>query len=142
MYIICANIKKKLMETIKKFNRKAGVVLAILSILSGIAIYIGIDAILYASIAVSAIIAIIALLQVFNTELWLQEMNPTSQWLIIAAIAGIICIATLFATGTQAIPIKLGQAIFLGATPLMIPLLGAFLGNTGRILWNKPSLDI
>jgi len=120
----------------KKINKKLGIILAISGILSGISNYFDVLAtpILVASLLIAIFVAFIAMMQVYHYQAWSTDCNPGTFWLVYSALGGAFFVFAFYAMGVKLISQSLSIAITMGILPILVPAIGLFLGNVGRIL--------
>lgn len=126
----------------KKFNKWAGIILMIFSILSCVAIYFETIATptLLITLGTSICISFVAMIQTYHYQPY-QEYNPGKFWFIFMVVNGIILVAILYATGLNVIDEDLSHSLLTGLSPTVIPAIGVFLGDTWRIIKGKTSIS-
>ena len=131
-----------------KTNKKWGMILAVLCIISCVtnmfnmlSLPVGLPAIVM-SFAFSAFVAFIAMMQTYQHED--RHCNShTRFWLIYSAVSGIIVIVAFCAYGFNLIENHISASIMIGLIPALMPIIGVFFGNFGRVfLKGKPAAVI
>ena len=114
------------------------------SILVGIAIYF--DTLVIPAIVVGAtvsvIVGFIVMMQVYNydDEDWGWDYKPALYWSCIAVIAAVILLGDFIAAECDVINKKYLLTMVAELCPFIVPLLGVFLGNIGRVLRGKSAV--
>lgn len=126
----------------KKFNKKIGASLIIMSILSIVANYFDVlsTATTVISVILSAFVGFIVMMQTYHYQEH-QEHNPAKFWFIFSVISGIVLVCMFYAVGLKLISNQIAQSLATGLFPLLIPAIGIFLGDVGRVvLKDEPSV--
>lgn len=112
------------------------------SILVGIAIYF--DTLVIPAIVVGAaasvIVGFIVMMQVYNYEEWGWDYNPSLYWSCFAGVAAVILLGIFIAAGFNVMSKQLLPTMVAEACPFIVPVLGVFLGNIGRVLRGKSAV--
>ena len=118
----------------KKTNNKFAATLCILSLLSVAAIYFEFAATVVMVIALgfSAFISFIAMMCVYHYNGY--DFNVGQFWFAYSAVCGVIINAAIFAHGTHIMGEHVALSIILGLIPSILPIIGIFIGDVGRIL--------
>ncbi len=134
---------QKTIKKMEKFNRNLGITLAILSILSCVANMfnmLGLPAII-ASFAFSALVGCIAMIQTYHHDENLLCDNHISFWIFYSVISGIIMFIVSCVGRFGWIENHIATSIIFGLIPTLMPIVGVFFGNFGRILFKgEPSV--
>lgn len=123
-------------------NKKLGIALAIMSILTMIATYSDILAtpVIAVNIILGALISLLIMLKVYHYRGFGEE-NSGRFWFAYSAVCGVVMIAVIYATGTHLISNHLSLSLISGLFPTILPIIGIFFSNIGRILIkNEPSV--
>ncbi len=126
----------------KKFNKWAGIILMIFSILSCVATYFETIArpTLLITVGISASIGFVAILQTYHYQIY-QDYNPARFWFIFMVTNGIILVAILYASILNVINEHLLHSILMGFSPTALPAIGVFLGDAWRIIKGESSIS-
>ena len=124
-------------------NWKLGAVLVILSILTYLANYFDVLAVpaIVVSVSLSVFIGCVAMVQTFcyiDNESF--NDNPGTFWFIYSSVNGVIMVCVIYALGMHMINEQLSLALLYGISPTLIPSIGVFLGDCGRIIVGRPSV--
>ena len=117
----------------EKINKIFGFVLIIIGILSILANYYNV----YPTIAVvvsmsfGGVLCIVSILQTYHYH---HDHNPGLWWFVFSAIDALILVAAFYAYGLEMMSEKLAISIMTGLAPLMLPVIGTFIGDVGRII--------
>jgi len=126
----------------KKVNRKLVAVLAVMSILLGLAVYF--DKLLVPAIVVGTVVSIfvtfIAMMQVFHYQEWWGDGNPANFWIAVSAVAAAILVLSTFTIGLSHVFEQLWMSIAAVCCPMVVPAIGVFLGNCGRVLKRESAI--
>ena len=126
----------------EKINKKLGFALAIMSILSCVANYSNILA--TPTFVVSFILGILAMTLAMIEAYHYQEyynQNTSWFWLLYSVAFGIILTANFYVTNVGLINEQIRSSVRIGLYPMILPLIGIFFGDTGRILFKgEPSV--
>ena len=119
----------------EKINKKLGIALAIVSVISCVANYFNVLILLaiVASFAFSAFVGFVAMMQVYHYEDWHCD-NPGLFWFVYSAISGVVLISVFYMVGFELIEHHLAISILMGLSPTLAPVMGVFLGDCGRII--------
>lgn len=122
-------------KKMRRINKRLGIVLAISGILSGIANYFNVLATptLVTSLVIAAFVAFIVMMLIYNYQSY-QEYNPGTFWLVYSALGGAFFVFAFYAMGFNLISQSFSVAIAIGILPILLPTIGLFLGDCGRIL--------
>ena len=126
----------------RKIDKILGITLMIVSILSCVANYFGMLAtpLLVAGFVVGIFVIAIAMMETYHYQSYCYE-NSSWFWFIFSAAFGVILVMNFFATGIGLINQQLGLALMMGLCPTILPTLGVFFGDIGRILFKgEPSV--
>lgn len=126
----------------KKFNKKLGIALAIVSVISCVANYFNVMTlpITVVSFAFSAFVGFVAMMQVYRYEDWHYD-NPGLFWFVYSAISGVVLISIFYAVGFELIENHLAVSILTGFSPTLAPVMGIFFGDCGRaLIKSQPSV--
>ena len=126
----------------RKIDKILGIALMIVSILSCVTIYFNVltTPVLVIGFVVGIFVIAIAMMETYHHQPYYNE-NSSWFWLVYSAAFGVILVMNFFATGIGLINQQLGLALMMGLCPTMLPTLGVFFGNIGRILFKgKPSV--
>ena len=119
----------------KQFNKKLGIALVIVSILSVTANYFSI--LVNPALAVSSFVGflagIVTMIQVYHYQPS-QDHEPGWFWLAFSTVYGIVLVAVFYATGTNLMKEHLALSLMNGLSPALLPIIGVFFGDVGRIL--------
>ena len=126
----------------KKVDKNLGISLAIVSILSCVANYYEILAI--PALVISFILGVLAMTLAMMEAYHYQEyynQNSSWFWLLYSVAFGIILTANFYATNLGLINEQLRSSIRIGLYPMILPVIGIFFGDIGRILFKgEPSV--
>ena len=126
----------------KKRARIMLLVIVVVSILMGTAI--GFDTLVIPAIVVGAaasvIVGFIVMMQVYNYEEWGWDYNPSLYWSCFAGVAAVILLGIFIAAGFNVMSKQLLPTMVAEACPFIVPVLGVFLGNIGRVLRGKSAV--
>ena len=119
----------------EKINKKLGIALAIVSVISCVANYFNVLILpaIVASFAFSAFVGFVAMMQVYHYEDWNSD-NPGLFWFVYSAISGVVLIFVFYMVGFGLIEDNLAISILTGLSPTLAPIMGVFLGDCGRII--------
>ena len=136
------NKTKKQIQKMKKVNVKFGVALAIMSLLTMVAFYFEVlsAVMLTISICLSAFISFIAMMNVYHYNGY--GYNTGKFWFAYSAVGGVIIVALIYASGMHLISDHLTLPLIMGLFPVLIPVIGIFLGDCGRVLFKAESSAI
>jgi uncharacterized membrane-anchored protein len=126
----------------ENINKKLGIILGFLSIISCIANYFNVLVLpaTLASFVFSAFVGFIAMMQVYHYENW-HDNNPGMFWFAYSAVSGVFLISVFYAVGFELISDQSTISILTGFSPTLLPTMGIFFGDIGRILFKgKPSV--
>ena len=126
----------------KKIDKILGITLAIVSILSCVANYFGMLAtpLLVAGFVMGVFVSAIAMVETYHYQEY-DNQNSSWFWFIFSAAFGVILVMNFYATGIGIANERLGLAIMMGLWPTIMPILGVFFGDIGRILFKgEPSV--
>ena len=88
----------------------------------------------------SAFVGFVAVAQVYHHEEWHYD-NPGLFWFVYSAISGVVLIFVFYAAGFELIEEHSAISILTGLSPTLMPVMGAFFGDIGRILFKgEPSV--
>lgn len=121
-----------------KFNKIMGIILGILCFISCVANYFGVFVFLAIAAVFSLFVAFFAMRQVYQYQKS-TGYNPGYFWEIYTICFGFIILYALCTSGFEKTENHVGIAIVTGLIPTLIPLLGAFLGDFGRVLIKSES---
>ena len=126
----------KLAKEMKKFNKTLGIILAILSIISFVANYFNVMdlPVTVVCFAFSVFVGFVAMMQVYHYQEWATDCNPGMFWFVYSATSGILLIGLVYATGFELIENQLAISIMTGFSPTLVPVIGIFVGDLGRII--------
>jgi len=118
----------------KRTNVKFAGALVIMSILTIAAFYFGVAASLVFTISI-CLTAFIAFMAMMSTYHYCGYGYSSGRfWLWYSAVGGVIIIASIYASGMHLIGEHLAYALLMGLFPVIIPVIGVFLGDCGRII--------
>lgn len=125
----------------KKNNRILATVLAVASIIFGLVVYFDKLSTLPVVMVtvVSGVISFIAMMQVFNYQEWWGS-NPANFWLAVSGVAAAILVFSSYAIGFNQIFEHIWIAFAAVCCPMILPVIGVFLGNCGRILKRESAI--
>ena len=125
----------------EKINLKFGIALEILGILSYLGNYYDVLAgpAIVMSISLSVFLGYVAMMQTFHTG-HICISNPGLFWFSYSSINGVVLICAIYATGMHLISEQLSASLIYGLAPTLVPSIGVFLGDCGRILIGKQSV--
>ena len=125
----------------EKINLKFGIALEILGILSYLGNYYDVLAgpAIVMSISLSVFLGYVAMMQTFHTG-HICISNPGLFWFSYSSINGVVLICAIYATGMHLISEQLSVSLIYGLAPTLVPSIGVFLGDCGRILIGKQSV--
>ena len=126
----------------RKSDHRLARILAIAGMLWGLATYFdwGATAMLWACCIISTIVAIVAIGRTFGYDGCWYDHNPAEFWPWYSLAWGAIIVAMFYIIGFGHEDNNLTRAIVYGCLFQLIPTLGVFLGNTGRIFVGKTSV--
>ena len=129
-----SNKTKNKYRIMKKTNNKFAAALCIMSLLSVAAIYFEFAATVVMVIALgfSAFISFVAMMCVYHYNGY--DFNVGQYWFAYSAVCGVIINAAIFAHGTHIMGEHVAISIILGLIPSILPIIGIFIGDVGRIL--------
>ena len=82
----------------------------------------------------------LAMMETYHYQSYHNE-NSSWFWFIFSAAFGVILVGNFYATGTRLINEQIGLALMMGLWPTILPVLGIFFGDIGRILFKgEPSV--
>ena len=144
MIIYCSgNISKKQIKQIqkmKKVNVKFGVALAIMSLLTVIAFYfeVATNLMFTISMGLSVFIAFAAMMGTYH---YCGYGYSTGRfWFWYSSGGGGIIVASIYALGMHLLSEHLANSLLMGLFPSIIPVIGVFLGDCGRVIFKaEPS---
>lgn len=125
----------------KKIDKKLGIALAIVSILSCVANCSGVLSTPLAIIGfiVGIFSMTLAMMETYHWEYYNQ--NSSWFWFIYSAVFWVVLIANFYATGLEWVNKQFGLSLMMGLYPTILPVLGIFFGDIGRILFKaEPSV--
>ena len=119
----------------KKFNIIAGIILLIASILTALAWYFNVlpNTALIVTGVIAAIVVFIAALEHFYHREW-HEYNPGQFWSVWSAILAVIAVIVLYLRGFEVLDSHLAGAIITGAAFSVVPIVGVFFGDLGKVI--------
>ena len=126
----------------RKTDKILGIALMIVSILSCVANYFGMLAtsLLVAGFVVGIFVMAIAMMETYHYQSYCYE-NSSWFWFIFSAAFGVILVGNFYATGIGLINERLGLSLSVGLSYAILPVLGVFFGDIGRILFKgEPSV--
>lgn len=125
----------------EKISLKFGIALEILGILSYLGNYYDVLAgpAIVMSISLSVFLGYVAMMQTFHSG-DISFSNPGLFWLTYSSINGVVLICAIYATGMHLIGEQLSVSLIYGLAPTLVPSIGVFLGDCGRILIGKQSV--
>ena len=126
----------KLAKEMKNFNKMLGIILAILSLISCAANYFyAMDLpVTVVCFGFSVFVGFVAMMQVYHYQEWSTDCNPGIFWFLYSATSGILLIGLVYVTGFQLIENHLATSILTGFSPTLVPVIGIFVGDLGRII--------
>jgi hypothetical protein len=124
----------------EKINLKFGIALEILGILSYLGNYYDVLAgpAIVMSISLSVFLGYVAMMQTFHSG-DISFSNPGLFWLTYSSINGVVLICAIYAAGIHLVGEHLSVSLIYGLSPTLVPSIGVFLGDCGRILIGKQS---
>ena len=124
----------------KKTDVKFAGALTIMSLLTFAAFFFGIAAtvVLTISVCLTAFIAFVAMMCTYH---YCGYGYSSGQfWFVYSAIGGVIIIASIYASGMQLVSDHLALSLVMGLFPVIVPVIGVFLGDCGRVIFKaEPS---
>lgn len=125
----------------KKIDKILGIALMIVNILSCVANYFNVLAtpLMVTSFVVGIFVMAIAMMETYHHQPYYNE-NSSWFWFIFSAAFGVILVMNFFATGIGLINQQIGLALMMGLWPTILPVLGVFFGDIGRIFKGEPSV--
>ena len=123
----------------ESIDKNLGITLAIVSILSCVANYFNVFAnpVLGINFVLGGFVMALAMMETYHYRKY-DTHNPSWFWFIFSAVIGVILIATLCATSLKLIDNHLGLSI-MGLSSGLLPCLGVFFGNIGRLIFKGES---
>ena len=117
----------------KKFNKVSAIVLAVVSLLTCVAMHLNVLVMpmVIVSAVVSITVAFVAMMQTVYYREW-HEYNPSKFWFVYSAISATILVVGFYLYGFG-ILIKISSAA-IGLGFMLIPMLGVFLGDVWRTI--------
>ena len=125
----------------RKIDKILGIALMIVSILSCVANYFNVLAtpLIVAGAIVGIFAMTLAMMETYHHQSYYNE-NSSWFWLVYSATLGAILVGNFYSTGIGLINERLGLSL-LGLSYGILPVLGVFFGNIGRILFKgEPSV--
>ena len=132
----------KQIRKMEKVNVKFGVALAIMSLLTVVAFYfeLATNLVFTISMGLSLFIAFAAMMGTYH---YCGYGYSTGRfWLWYSAVGGVIIVALIYASGMHLISDHLALPLIMGLFPVLIPVIGIFLGDCGRVLFKAESSAI
>ena len=131
-----SNLKNKKMEKQKKVNLWLGAILAALSVLyitSSLVAPIQVIAkpVLIIGLCVSAFIAVLNIFQVYHYQSY-DSFNAGWFWFIYASIGAVLWVVSGCLCEFNIFGKMSSRSMLIGFLPLLIPILGALIGDVGR----------
>lgn len=126
----------------RKVNRILAIVLAVICMVSCAGNYFSILAMpcIVVSFIFSVFIAFMAMMQVLNYQ-GCENHNPGLFWFVYSAVSGVALIVLFYGAGFKLIDEQFSTSLIIGLAPMILPILGVFVGDLGRILFNgDPSI--
>ena len=126
----------------RKIDKILGIALMIVSILSCITIYFNVltTPVLVIGFVVGIFVIAIAMMETYHHQPYYNE-NSSWFWLVYSAAFGVILVGNFYATGIGLINERLGLSLSVGLSYAILPVLGVFFGDIGRILFKgEPSV--
>ena len=124
----------------KRTNSKLAGALTIMSFLTIAALYFEFAAMVVLTIAVilAAFIAFVAMMGTYHYCGY--GYSSGLFWFAYSAVGGVIIIASIYAAGMQIVSDHLAYSLVMGLFPVIIPVIGVFLGDCGRVIFKaEPS---
>lgn len=124
------------MEKQKKVNVILGAILAALSVLYIVSTLVVplqslAKPILIIGLCVSAIIAVLAIPQVYHYQSY-DSFNAGWFWFLYACIGAVLWVVSWYLYGFNVLDKMLATSILMGLVPSVLPVLGVFIGDVGR----------
>jgi hypothetical protein len=134
LYIGNSSLKQKTNKTMERTNLKFAGALSILSLVTMAAFFFEIAATVVLSISIffAGFIAFIAMMSTYHYCGY--GYNSGRFWFVYSTVGGAIIIASIYGTGMQLINDHLAQSLMVGLFPTIVPVIGIFLGDCGRII--------
>lgn len=125
------------LEDLQKFNRRAGILLAVFSILTCLSSYFNVAYTVFMAIStiLSFAISFIAMMQVYNMGHWIRLGNPF--WLIYSSVVAIFMVVIIYSAGLHFISERISVSLLTGLSLMLFPCLGVFIGDFARILMGR-----
>ena len=122
----------------EKINKKLGTPLIIMSLVCVVANYFNVLAMLAfaVNLVVGCLVGVVAMMEVYHYQVC-QGHEPGWFWLVFSAIFGVILVATFYATGANLMNEHLSLSLMTGLSPALLPVIGVFFGDIGRILFKS-----
>ena len=119
----------------RKIDKILGIALMIVSILSCVTIYFNVltTPVLVIGFVVGIFVMAIAMMGTYHYQSYYNE-NSSWFWLVYSAAFGVILVGNFYATGIGLIKERLGLSLSVGLSYAILPVLGVFFGDIGRIL--------
>lgn len=118
----------------KKFNKFLAIVLAVVSLLTCVAMHLNVLVMpmVIVSAVVSITVAFVAMLQTVHYRKW-HEYNPSKFWFVYSAVSGGLLIVGFYLHVFSILTADITSAAF-GLGFMLTPVLGVFLGDIWRII--------
>ena len=133
--ILCTEIKYQT-NKMKKIDKKLGIALAILSVISCVANYFNVFAnpVLVTNFILGVLAMTLAMMETYHYREYYSQ-NSSWFWFIYSVVFGVVLIANFYATGLEWVNKQFGLSLMMGLWPTILPVLGVFFGDIGRILF-------
>ena len=126
----------------KNFDKTLGIILAIVSILSCVANYFNVltTLLLVTDFIVGIFATALSMMETYQHQPYFNR-NSGWFWFLYSVSFAIILVGIFYATGLELLSEDLGLSLMMGLSPTILPTLGIFFGDIGRILFKgEPSV--
>jgi len=119
----------------ENFDKKFGIALVVMSTLSCFANVFDTmpTPLMVANFVLGIFALVLTMMKTYHYQSYYNQ-NSSWFWFTFSAVTGVILVAIIYGTGLEVINQRVGFALISGLFPMMLPVLGIFIGDVGRIL--------